>query len=71
MLVQSSTESAQTTHATPCTLPQVYCVVTLSEAVAISIDPIFKMQGNPLQAGWSFGKSGMLHNSVQGEQITP
>ena len=35
------------------------------------IDPSFKMQGDTLRAYRSSGKSGMLHNSVRGEQITP
>ena len=30
-----------------------------------------KMQKDSLQVGWSYGKSGMHHNSIQGEQITP
>ena len=29
------------------------------------------MQGDPLRADWSSGKSGTCHNSVRGEQITP
>ena len=35
------------------------------------IDLSVKMQRDLLRADWSSGKSGMHHNSVLGDQITP